>query len=188
MSSQRITPSPLGPGGGGPATPPGAERLPGSPRQGWAGSGQGCACRRPTLHHRPRRCLGSPGTLPAPAAPGAERRRQNHSGTRCRAAKGGPRSAAFGTGGQHGGADGRTHHPWDRERSPTRPLPRCAAAIPQPIPAPAGNCSAGKVLRQPPLLSGRRDLSSSPFDVVGRGAGGEKGLLLKKWPQGENCN
>lgn len=72
---------------------------------GRAGQAAGRAARAdaPPLHHRPRRCLRSPGTPPALAAPRADCRRQNHSGTRCRAAKGDPRSAASSTGGEQRG-------------------------------------------------------------------------------------
>lgn len=134
-------------------------RLPGSPWQGWAGSGQGCACRRPTLHNCPWRCLGSPSTLPGPAAPWhtAPQKPGARENT-----KGGPKQCRLPAWG--------CRWPWGAMGGPTadlvthgagRKAPRGTSLAAQPLfPAqpgtrqPLGNSSASKVLRQPPLLRG----------------------------------
>lgn len=184
---------------GGPTTPPRA--LPAVDPASWvslAGLGRqraGLRVQTPHPAQLPLALFGEPqhparacGTL-AHSTPEAGCQREHQRGTQ---AVPPPRLGLPLALGGHGGPNSRPCHPWGREKSPTRHLPRRAAAIPSPARHPP---ATGQLLRQQgaeaatlaPWGAGTFHLPPLMWWEWG-GGGREKGLLLKKWPRGENCN
>lgn len=176
-----------------------AAQLPMAARQGSAGSGQGCACRRPTLETAPGTVWGTwasgqgPGH-PARSAPDRHRGENwmgpsTHRGPRQRWRPPGCAASA-------GGAPSQT--PRGREQPPLGTSLTAQPLFPRPSPTarrgrspasrrPPGNSSDIKVLRQPPLLRAVPATFHVPplmwceREVLG---GGERELVIKEMAPG----